>query len=80
MAKDVIHDAIKNALIKDGWTITHDPFRVQFEEFELFADLGAERKISTSQTQHRIVVEIKSFVGQSFITELQKAIGQYTIY
>jgi hypothetical protein len=21
-AKDVIHDAVKNALIKDGWTIT----------------------------------------------------------
>jgi hypothetical protein len=22
MARDVIHDAVKNALIKDGWTIT----------------------------------------------------------
>lgn len=22
-AKDIIHDAVKNALIKDGWTITH---------------------------------------------------------
>jgi XisH protein len=24
-AKDIYHDAVKNALIKDGWTITADP-------------------------------------------------------
>ena len=24
-------DAVKNALIKDGRTMTHDPFRVQFD-------------------------------------------------
>ena len=23
--KDIYHDTVKNALIKDGWTITHDP-------------------------------------------------------
>lgn len=23
---DIIHDAVKNALIKDGWAITHDPY------------------------------------------------------
>ncbi len=26
MAKDIIHDMVKNALIKDGWMITADPF------------------------------------------------------
>jgi len=24
-AKDIHHEAAKSALIKDGWTITHDP-------------------------------------------------------
>ncbi|HZO86768.1 MAG TPA: element excision factor XisH family protein [Chthonomonadaceae bacterium] len=24
--RDLFHDACKNALIKDGWTITHDPY------------------------------------------------------
>ncbi|CCQ59468.1 hypothetical protein CWATWH0005_1292 [Crocosphaera watsonii WH 0005] len=24
-AKDIYHDAVKNALIKDGWKITDDP-------------------------------------------------------
>lgn len=26
MAKDIYHEAVREALIKDGWTITHDPF------------------------------------------------------
>ncbi|MDM8529436.1 element excision factor XisH family protein [Anaerolineales bacterium HSG24] len=28
MAKDIIHEPVKNALIKDGWTITADPFTI----------------------------------------------------
>ncbi len=43
MVKDIIHDAVKNALIKDGWLITHDPFIVQYEDARVFIDLGAER-------------------------------------
>jgi len=36
--KDAFHDAVKNALIKEGWVITHDPYnrplaRVQRNEF-----------------------------------------------
>ncbi len=27
-AKDIYHDAVKNALIKDGWTITADPYPI----------------------------------------------------
>jgi len=26
-ALDLYHDTVKNALIKDGWTITDDPLR-----------------------------------------------------
>lgn len=29
MAKDLYHNAVRNALIKDGWTITHDPLRLE---------------------------------------------------
>jgi hypothetical protein len=28
MAKDIYHQAVRNALEKEGWTITHDPFRI----------------------------------------------------
>lgn len=27
-ARYTIHDAVKRVLIKDGWTITHDPYTV----------------------------------------------------
>jgi hypothetical protein len=41
-ARDEIHDAVKNALIKDGWTITHDPYPLPFDDRDVYADLGAE--------------------------------------
>ncbi len=31
-ARDFYHDAVKNALTKDGWTITHDPLTLRWGE------------------------------------------------
>jgi len=39
---DIIHDAVRNALIKDGWVITYDPYIIQYRKTTLYADLGAE--------------------------------------
>lgn len=80
MAKDIIHGAVKNALIKDGWTITADPYRIEFEEFTLFADLAAQRVIGPDQVEHKVIIEVKSFIGWSFVEDLQKALGQYAMY
>ena len=33
-AKDIYHDNVKNALIKEGWKITHAPLTIQFSEKE----------------------------------------------
>jgi hypothetical protein len=79
-AKDKIHDIVKNALIKAGWIITADPYKIQYEELVLFADLGAERLIAAEQKGEKIVVEIKSFMGSSFAQDFEKALGQYTLY
>lgn len=38
--KDRYHDNCKNALIKDGWTITHDPLRLKLGSKDMYADLG----------------------------------------
>ena len=27
-ARDKYHDAVKKALVEEGWTITHDPYRI----------------------------------------------------
>lgn len=77
---DKIHDAVKNALIKDGWTITADPFRIEFEEYRLYADLSAERPIAAVRADEKIVVEIKSFLNRSSVSDFESALGQYTIY
>ena len=41
-ARDLFHDAIRIALVKDGWTITDDPFVIEYRDVKLFADLAAE--------------------------------------
>lgn len=79
-AKDIYHDTVKRALQKDRWTITHDPFPLQIGKKRLSADLGAERLISAKRGLQRIVVEVKSFVGQSDVKDLEQALGQYVLY
>ena len=81
MAKpDIYHYVVKAALEKDGWTITHDPFRLEIGNRRFEADLGAERVIQAEKALRKIIVEVKSFVGRSEMTDLEKALGQYTIY
>lgn len=77
---DIIHNAVKNALMKDGWTITHDPYIIQYRRTILYADLGAERPIAAERNGQKLVVEVKSFIGASKIQDLKEALGQYDIY
>ena len=79
-AKDIIHDAVKSALIKDGWSITHDPYVIRHDDELLYADLAAERPIAAVRGDARIVVEVKSFVGYSIIQDFKEALGQYILY
>ncbi len=79
-AKDFYHDVVKKALIKDGWTITHDPYTLTFGQKDVFVDLGAERTIAAEKQGEKIAVEIKSFISASDIRELEVAVGQYAFY
>jgi hypothetical protein len=79
-ARDILHDIVKQALIKEGWTITHDPFTVFFGVRKIFADLAAEQLIAAEKDSRRIAVEIKSFIGRSPVADLEQAIGQYVVY
>jgi hypothetical protein len=78
--KDIYHDTVKNALIKDGWTITHDPLILSFGRRDIYVDLGAEQPIAAEKEGRKIAVETKSFVNQSAVTDLERAIGQYSLY
>lgn len=79
-ARDFYHDIVRNALVKDGWTITDDPLTLKFGETELYVDLGAEKVIAAEKGNDKIAVEIKSFLGKSIIAETQDAIGQFIMY
>ncbi|WP_414584420.1 XisH family protein [Scytonema sp. PCC 10023] len=81
MAKDVFHQQVKNALIKDGWIITHDPFTIRISEaVKLQIDLAAENAIAAERDTEKIAVEIKSFIADSDISEFHTALGQYLNY
>ena len=79
-AKDKIHDAVRNALVKDGWIITHDPLTIRYKGARVFVDLGAEQIIGAERKDEKIAVKIKSFVGPSVMQDLEGAVGQYVIY
>jgi XisH protein len=79
-AKDIYHRTVRNALEKDGWTITDDPLVLQWGSKDLFVDLGAEKLLAAEKNGCKIAVEIKSFIGRSQVANLEQALGQYILY
>lgn len=82
MAKDIYHDLVKQALINEGWEITHDPYylSVGIGRRSVAADFGAEKFIVAEKDKEKILVEIKSFITSSNINELHHSVGQYDFY
>jgi hypothetical protein len=79
-ARDLYHETAKKALIKDGWTITHDPLILRWGTTDVHVDLGAEQLFAAEKEGRKIAIEIKSFVGKSDVDDLEKALGQYVLY
>lgn len=78
--RDIIHDAVKNALIKDEWEITADPYRIIYKDATLEADMKADKLLVASRENLSIIIEVKSFLRRSFIHEFLAACGQYQAY
>jgi XisH protein len=78
-ARDRLHDAVRNALVRDGWTITHDPLRITSGRRNLYVDLGAERLVAAEKGALRIAVEVKAFSGPSDVEALEQAMGQHVL-
>lgn len=80
-ARDIYHNIVKSAFIKDGWTITHDPLRIRLARGRnLFVDLGAERLLAAERGGEKIAVEVKSFTRPSDMKNLEEAVGQFVLY
>ena len=72
-ARNLHHDAVVEALITDGWTITHDPLTISYGGKDLFVDLGAERAALAAEKEgRRIAVEgiLSERLGQLIIDRL----------
>lgn len=80
MARDKIHNAVKNALEKEGWTINSDPFRLPVEGANLEIDMEAEKFFSAKRGNQKILIEVKSFLQPSILYSFYEAYGQYAMY
>jgi XisH protein len=79
MAKDKYHEQVREALEKEGWTITHDPYKIMIGRRRGYIDLGAEI-IGAEKDNQKIAIEIKSFIGVSDLDQFEDALGQFLIY
>lgn len=81
--RDTYHDACKTALIRDGWTITHDPLPIIYGGTALSTDLGAEKSIENKNqiiAVEFIAVEVKDFDSKGAMSNFEKALGQFRLY
>lgn len=80
-AKDIVHDIVRDALEKDGWIITHDPFFLRASEtIGMFVDLAANKLLLAEKETLKIAIEVKSFIGLSTLTDFHLAVGQFLNY
>ncbi|MEM9214623.1 MAG: element excision factor XisH family protein [Cyanobacteria bacterium P01_F01_bin.150] len=79
-AKDLLHESFKRALLRDKWTITHDPLVLKIGRRNALVALGAQKLLAAERGPDKIAVEIKTFAGPSPMSELEKAWGQFFLY
>lgn len=80
MAKDRFHNVVRNALEKDGWKITADPYEINVDDVDFEIDLAAEQLLGAEREGQKIAVEIKSFISPSNVSEFHTALGQFLNY
>lgn len=80
-ARDLYHDLVVQALIKEKWVITSDPLYLKYGDRKMYVDLGADQNTVGAERQgQKIAVEIKSFISTSPVSDMEEAAGQYGIY
>ena len=68
-AKDRYHDAVKRALIKDGWSITREQVLFIVADHHVWIDIEASKE----SQQCTVLIEVKGFEGSSQVNELMDA-------
>jgi XisH protein len=78
--KDLYHDVVKIGLQKEGWVIVKEHLDISVGRIGLFVDLEAEAVYEAEREGEKIAVEIKTFKGQSLVTNMHEALGKYEMY
>ena len=78
-AKDKFHQEVKQALIREQWTVT-EAFQLEFGGRRIEIDLAAERLIFADRGLEKIAIEVKSFLNSSPMTDFHNAVGQFLNY
>ncbi|MDY7005170.1 MAG: element excision factor XisH family protein [Cyanobacteriota bacterium] len=61
--------------------MNNDPLFIKLtKQFKINIDLEAEKFIVAEKATQKIVVEIKSFIGRSTVSEFHLAVGQFLNY
>jgi hypothetical protein len=77
---DAHHEAVKQALLKDGWSVTREQFSVLYKGLRVFIDMAAEKFVDGEDGSEKIAIEVKVFDQSPFLSDFEKAIGQYSLY
>lgn len=80
MAKDRFHTVVRNALEKEQWQITADPYEVSIDDIDFEIDLAAEQLLAAQRDSQKIAVEVKSFISPSNVSDFHTALGQFLNY
>lgn len=81
MAKDLYHDAVKEALEKLNWKVVEDPLTLRISKKLIYhIDLAAEKYVIATKQKKVIIVEVKTFLQGSSTYNFHTALGQYCVY
>ena len=77
---DKYHYHVREALEKDGWTVTHNNYPLGYEDSFMSVDLAAEKILAAQKGSEKIAVEVKTFGSPSLVNAFHEALGQYEMY
>jgi XisH protein len=79
-AYDTFHEAVKRGLIKDGWTISDDPYTITYGGTALYVDMPTKPPIAADRGDHLIAVEVEHFNVVSLLSDYHTALGRYVCH
>src|SRR5690348_7693874 len=74
-----IYETVKNAVIKDGWTITHVPYVLHWGDRGPISDPEVVREFAAAKNDVQIAVSMFSLPERPQLEDLQYLLGHFVI-